>query len=445
MAKTLALLLRLAVRNVRRGWRHSLAAVATMVVGFVALATFQGYLQELMSSQLAMSYARNMIGEIMVRAPGAGRADAKIHPENYWLGLADQRFVDTWVAQQGAEVKASSRSLFAFGMATAEGSSAAYTAIGHDIAQGRLARRDWQWNAWAGHPIREDEPSGVMLGLLLSQALGCDKIDRTAVFDPQTALPRPVDRPFKCKTKQLQLQASSATGRANAVDAEIVGLVSGEVREFDQQMMLAPLGLIQGLLETQGVSVYNIVLRDPAQAQAKQEELRRAAQAAGVKLEVLDWRDSEYGELYRRGTELMGTYRSLVVLVLLVIAGSAVLTTMAKTVRERTREIGTLRSLGYRRWQMLLMFVLEAAVLALVAGSLGAVLAWGVRTAIAAARIRYSAGLLAEEMILQVGWSPAMYLQGLAFLVAVAVIAAWLAARKVVGLAVAEALNGPAV
>jgi putative ABC transport system permease protein len=118
---------------------------------------------------------------------------------------------------------------------------------------------------------------------------------------------------------------------------------------------------------------------------------------------------------------------------------------MAKTVRERTREIGTLRSLGYRRWQMLLMFALEAAVLALLAGGIGAVLAWAVRWAISAARIRYSAGLLAEEMILQVGWSPAMYLQGLAFLLAVAVIAAWLAARKVVGLAVAEALNGPAV
>jgi putative ABC transport system permease protein len=416
-----------------------------MVVGFVALATFQGYLQELMSSQLAMSYARNMIGEIMVRKPGSAHADAKVHPEKYWLGAAEQQFVDAWVAQQGAEVKASSRSLFSFGMVTAGGSSAAFIAIGHDIAQGRLARRDWQWNAWAGHPIREDEPNGIMLGLQLSQALGCEKIDRTAVFDPQTARPSPVERPFKCRTTQVQLQASSATGRANAVDGEIVGLTSGEVREYDQQMMWAPLSLIQSLLETDQISVYNIVLKDPEQAQAKQGELRRAAQAAGIQIEVLDWRDSEYGEMYRRGTELMGTYRSLVVLVLLVIAGSAVLTTMAKTVRERTREIGTLRSLGYRRWQMLLMFALEAAVLALLAGGIGAVLAWAVRWAISAARIRYSAGLLAEEMILQVGWSPAMYLQGLAFLLAVAVIAAWLAARKVVGLAVAEALNGPAV
>lgn len=445
MAKTLALLLRLALRNVRRGWRHSVAAVATMVVGFVALATFQGYLQALMSSQLAMSYARNMIGEIMVRRPGAGGADAKIHPEKFWLGAKEQRFVDAWVAQQGAAVKASSRSLFAFGMVTAGASSAAYTAIGHDIAQGRLARRDWQWNAWAGHPIREDEPNGVLLGLLLSQRLGCDKIDPTAAFDPETAKPRPVERAFRCKTTQLQLQASSATGRANAVDAEIVGLSSGEVREFDQQMMWAPLGLIQALLETQEVSVYNIVLADPSQAQAKQAELRDAARAAGVAIEVLDWRDSEYGEMYRRGTELMASYRSLVVLVLLVIAGSAVLTTMAKTVRERTREIGTLRSIGFRRWHMLLMFVLEAALLALLAGGLGAALAWGVRAAVATARIRYSAGLLAEEMILQIGWTPAMYLQGLAFLVGVAVIAAWLAARRVVAMAVAEALHGPAV
>lgn len=440
--QTLRVLLKMAVRNVRRGWRHSLAAVATMVVGFVALATFQGYLEELMSSQLRTSWARNMIGEVMVRKPGSASADAKIHPEKYWLNAADQRFVDGWVRDRAADVRASARSLMAVGMISAGATNSAFFAIGHDIEQGRLARRDWAWNAWAGHPLRENEPNGLMLGLLLAQRLGCDMPDTKQIFDPATALPRPVERPIRCKTNQVQLQASGATGRVNALDAEIVALSSGSVREFDQQMVWAPLPFLQSLLETDQVALYNLVLAQPERAAEMQALLRADAQKAGVKLEVLDWRDSEWGEMFRRGTELMATYRSLVVFVLLAIAGSAVLTTMAKTVRERTREVGTLRSLGFRSGHMLLMFVLEAAVLSLGASILGSLLAWALRAAIASAKISYSAGLLAEEILFEIGWSPALYLRGAAFLTAVAMAAAWLAARRVVKLKVAEALIG---
>ena len=438
--QTLGLLLRLAVRNVRRGWRHSLAAVATMVVGFVALATFQGYLEELMSSQLRTSWARNMIGEVMVRKPGSASVDAKIHPEKYWLDAADQRFVDGWVRDHQAEVKASARSLIAVGMISAGVTSSAFMAIGHDIEQGQLARRDWAWNAWAGHPLRESEPNGIMVGLLLGQRLGCDMPDTKQIFDPATALPRPVERPLRCRTTQVQLQASGATGRVNALDAEIVALSSGSVREFDQQMVWAPLSFLQSLLETDQVALYNIVLTEPDRAAEMQAKLRADASKAGVRLEVLDWRDSEWGEMFRRGTELMGTYRSLVVFVLLAIAGSAVLTTMAKTVRERTREVGTLRSMGYRKGHMLLMFVLEAAVLSAAASGLGALVAWAVRVAIASAKIHYSAGLLAEEILLAISWSPAMYLRGALFLTVVAMAAAWVAAQRVVKLKVAEAL-----
>ncbi len=415
MVQTLGLLVRLAVRNVRRGWRHSLAAVATMVVGFVALATFQSYLEELMSSQLRTSWARNMIGEVMVRKPGSADADAKIHPEKYRLNAADQRFIDGWVRDHQSDVKASARSLMAVGMVTAGSTSAAFLAIGHDIDQGRLARRDWAWNAWAGHPLQESEPNGIMVGLLLGQRLGCQMPDTTKIFDPKTALPRPVERPLHCKTNQVQLQASGATGRVNALDAEIVALSSESVREFDQQMVWAPLPFLQSLLETDQVALYNIVLAEPERAGELQALLRADAERAGVKLEVLDWRDSEWGETFRRGTELLGTYRSLVVFVLLAIAGSAVLTTMAKTVRERTREVGTLRSLGYRSGHMLAMFVLEAAVLSGVASAMGASLAWAVRAAISSARISYSAGLLAEEILLEIAWSPSMYLRGAAF------------------------------
>jgi ABC-type antimicrobial peptide transport system permease subunit len=49
--------------------------------------------------------------------------------------------------------------------------------------------------------------------------------------------------------------------------------------------------------------------------------------------------------------------------------------TMYAVVAQRTREIGTLRALGFARRSILLSFVIESVLIALVAGGLGIVLA----------------------------------------------------------------------
>ncbi len=440
--KMFALLLRLAVRNVRRGWRHSIAAIGTMAIGFVALATFQGYLSELLESQLRMNFARNMLGDLMVRKPGAGGVDARVRPDKYWLDEKDQAFVDGWVKRHPADVKAAMRSLLVEGVANAGPASAAFMLFGHDIAQGQIARRDWQWYAWAGRPARVDEPNAVVAGLGLAQSLGCVPKGNLQVFDPKTAKPIPVERPMDCKTTTIQLTGSSPTGRVNALDGEIVGLTSGGVREFDQRLLWGPLSLAQDLVGNKGVDGYQIVLAEPQRAPEFIAQMAAEAKAAGLTLEPILWQETEMADLFRRGKEMLSMYRNLVVFVLLVIAGSAVLTTMAKTVRERTREIGTLRSLGFRKGHMLLMFALEAAVLALVSGLVGLAVATGLRFGVNSAGITYRAGMLAEDIVLEIGGSASTYLTGFAFLTAVAVIAGWLAARNVVQLRVAQALLG---
>jgi putative ABC transport system permease protein len=51
--------------------------------------------------------------------------------------------------------------------------------------------------------------------------------------------------------------------------------------------------------------------------------------------------------------------------------------TMAMSVFERTREIGILRALGWKRWRILLLIEFEATALAFIGGILGIALGWG--------------------------------------------------------------------
>ena len=53
-----------------------------------------------------------------------------------------------------------------------------------------------------------------------------------------------------------------------------------------------------------------------------------------------------------------------------------VMNTMFAAISQRTKDIGVLRLLGFKRWQILVSFLLESIVLALVGGSVGCALGW---------------------------------------------------------------------
>ena len=62
------------------------------------------------------------------------------------------------------------------------------------------------------------------------------------------------------------------------------------------------------------------------------------------------------------------------------VGGIGVLNTMLMSVFERTREIGVLRALGWRRRRILGMILREAALLGLIGGAVGVAIAFGLVT-----------------------------------------------------------------
>jgi ABC-type antimicrobial peptide transport system permease subunit len=64
----------------------------------------------------------------------------------------------------------------------------------------------------------------------------------------------------------------------------------------------------------------------------------------------------------------------LLLLVLLSIMAAGIMNTLWIAIRERTREIGTLRAIGMQRFGIARLFLFEAALLGIAAGTLGAAL-----------------------------------------------------------------------
>lgn len=68
----------------------------------------------------------------------------------------------------------------------------------------------------------------------------------------------------------------------------------------------------------------------------------------------------------------------LVILITLLVVFVSVANTVSMSVRDRTRQLGMMRTLGFRRWQILALVVTEASLVCLVGGVVGVAAAWGV-------------------------------------------------------------------
>ncbi|MDW8072383.1 MAG: ABC transporter permease [Anaerolineae bacterium] len=113
------------------------------------------------------------------------------------------------------------------------------------------------------------------------------------------------------------------------------------------------------------VSLYQIKLRDPSQAQAVRDRIEaRLGDEVSVSL------SATFGENltdFQNAQAMMNAVFALA----LIVGGIVVTNTMMMSVMERTREIGTLRALGWCRARVLWMVLSEALVLSGLAGGIG--------------------------------------------------------------------------
>jgi putative ABC transport system permease protein len=117
----------------------------------------------------------------------------------------------------------------------------------------------------------------------------------------------------------------------------------------------------------------------------------------------------------------------------------AAMNTMYASVGARTREIGTLRVLGYRRRAILLSFIIEGALLSLLGGVLGCGVAWVLH------KYFGTTGTISfesfSELVFRFRITPWLAIKGMIFSVLVGIIGSLLPAIRASRLPVISALK----
>jgi len=111
----------------------------------------------------------------------------------------------------------------------------------------------------------------------------------------------------------------------------------------------------------------------------------------GQKLDITNWDDEVSFVMYT--VTALDVLTGALTFILLVIIAVGVMNTMWIAIRERTREIGTLRAIGMQRARVLSMFVTEALVLGLSATAAGALVGMLICAVLNAAQISVPIGV----------------------------------------------------
>jgi ABC-type lipoprotein release transport system permease subunit len=319
-------------RHRRRTW-FTLIAVG---LGLALLILLNGYIAGVVQDSLETSI-RLKTGHLQVRAPSYEEEKVSLKWENLLANAND-------LAAKAAalpEVAAAAPVLWATGILDTADESANLRVYGIEPDSALYAPiRD---GLVAGDYLQGDDRSGIMIGKRLADSLGV------------TA------------GQKVNLTVVNADGEADTVTFTVRGLFDTGIMSYDETAAFMPLARAQALARTgDRASTVMILLKDRETA----DQVAASLQAPEV--QVLTWR--ELNKLFLETFETAGVFYRLLDAIVLVIVAVLIANTLLMAVFERIREMGILSALGMKRGQVVVMFLLEATILALAGIVVGLIL-----------------------------------------------------------------------
>ncbi len=369
-----------ALRNLRRQFRRSLASLLSIAFGVAALLVASAYTEALFV-EFREATIQSQFGHLQVTRPGfhqRGRSD----PWAYLLP-ADQSSLSA-LLPAGARL---APRLLINGLASHGDHTLPFMAEAIDPAVDM--RDDSALNILQGERMQPHVAEQVLLGQGLARQLNVGVGDAVVLL------------------------TTTPDGQLAAAEAPVVGVFASISDAFDDAALYMPLALGHQLTHQEGAHAWLVFLDETASTDSVLQSLRSELPDA---LDVQPWH--RLAEFYRRAAALFDQQLALVKGIVVVIILLGIGNTMMMSVLERTGEIGTMMALGARRGAVLRGFLLEGALLGLMGAVIGvlAALALAAMLQVLAidmppppgftrgylAALRFTPGLVVETVLLAV-------------------------------------------
>jgi ABC-type lipoprotein release transport system permease subunit len=329
----------MAWRNVWRNWRRTVIAVIAIALGLTFILTFDGMLGG-MDQALHGKQVKLQGGHVQVHAPGY-REKMNRSP---LLPLADpDALAQAALAQPG--VVAVAQRIRTGGIVSNREGTMSVAIVGIQPEQETPAVSMVAEKVVQGRYLQGDDEDVLLVGQALAKRLKLGVGDRVTLVGRAT---------------HEQMRRRTMT---------IVGIYDLGIAEVEKRMVYVSLLEAQTLFDLRDQATeIGVYLEEVGQEPPVVERLQ--ATLPGYEVDAWDTLDPTTRELMAIEDQVMGVFG----VVILSIAGIGILNLMLMAVFERTREIGILGAMGLKRWETMVLFLLEGVLIGLLGALIGSLL-----------------------------------------------------------------------
>jgi lipoprotein-releasing system permease protein len=254
-------------------------------------------------------------------------------------------------------------------------------------------------------PVRQDRVTPLRVNLIEGDY-------RTFVSSPDGAIVGAgIARDTGVKVGDSITCASSRGGR---VTLEVVGVFETSVNAVDKARVYVPLRLGQSVLgRGDAIDRIDVRLDDPQRAE---EIAARAERAFGYEAESWKEANANFLGLFAQQNTIIG----VVIAALLAVGGFGILSIQIMIVLQKRRDFAILRSVGFRRADILAIVIVQGAIVASVGAAVGALLGHVALDVLRHTRVTSGETFLHADTWI-VAESPGQYVAALLFAIAVGI------------------------
>ena len=165
------------------------------------------------------------------------------------------------------------------------------------------------------------------------------------------------------------LLANTERGVLNTVGVNVRGIFEGGMKAFDDWVMKMPMAKAQKLTYMDEIHRVVLLLDKTENTDLVKAQLLDLFAKENLAFEIEPW--YKLALFHNQVVDLFSRELDVIKVIISTIVILSIMNTMSMSIFERTREIGTIMSMGTKRWQVMRLFLMEALILGIIGGGIG--------------------------------------------------------------------------
>jgi len=339
---------KMALLNLRRNRRRSLATGSAIAAGFLGLSILGSYIYGLQMGMQANMVYLNLQGHIQIHKKDSF-ARFSITPKKYLLTPELDAQIDEALKPLARDIDFQGKFLTGSGLVISGTHSQPFLATGFDRETLRLAHDSPFVHQWGRMILSQQGVSGDFGTAPDALSLTPRLAEILALPEGQAGIGQP-----------LQLATTTFERDLNAAGAVLGGYHSTGIELAEDTSVRMSLPLLQNLLATDGYQWRSLFLHQGVDVHAFQKTLAARFAAMGLPLETWRFDQEGLGDFYLGSINFLVVMGFFFVVLICTMVALSIVNSLTLGILERTKELGTLKALGFSRAQIVGLFVREA-------------------------------------------------------------------------------------